>query len=150
MHHLLYRRSDPEDLLSGASPDYWANHWNKFDFRRRYPLHPDHCRLRFSVRFTSSHLPSSRFCDWVAFLRFMRLMRFVPNADHIWRGVGRALSASISIFLVLLTLNLILAVGATMLFGDLPDPASEILWRSGSVDLHDVQSVYRRGLVRSA
>lgn len=53
------------------------------------------------------------------FLRFWRMMRFVPNASHIWKGVIRSLKASVGVFLVLLGLNLILAMGANMLFHDI-------------------------------
>lgn len=101
--------------------DYWANHWNKFDFVVVILCIP--IIVNFVFPFDSKPLAIVTLLRLGRFLRFMRLMRFVPNADHIWRGIGRALSASISIFLVLLTLNLILAVGATMLFGDLPEPA---------------------------
>lgn len=52
-------------------------------------------------------------------LRFSRLMRSVPNAAEIWRGVVRALRASVAVFLVWFVLNLILAMGATLLFGDI-------------------------------
>src|SRR5690606_34840693 len=48
-----------------------------------------------------------------------RLMRSVPNATHIGRGVVRALRASVAVFVVLFVLNLILAMGANLLFGDL-------------------------------
>jgi len=51
------------------------------------------------------------------FLRFIRVMRFVPNAAHIWKGVVRALQASVGVFMVLFGLNLILAMGANLLFG---------------------------------
>ena len=53
------------------------------------------------------------------FLRFWRIMRFVPNASHIWTGVVRSLKASVGVFIVLLGLNLILAMGANMLFAQL-------------------------------
>ncbi|MBV7328648.1 ion transporter [Chloroflexi bacterium TSY] len=53
------------------------------------------------------------------FLRFIRIMRFVPNAEHIWTGILRSLRASVSVFLVLLFLNLSLSMGATMLFGEI-------------------------------
>ncbi|MFN3191679.1 MAG: ion transporter [Aureliella sp.] len=103
--------------------DYWANHWNKFDFLIVILCIP--IIVEFVFPFDSRPFAIVTLLRLGRFLRFMRLMRFVPNADHIWAGIGRALSASVSIFLVLLTLNLILAVGATMLFGDLGDPAPE-------------------------
>jgi len=51
-------------------------------------------------------------------LRFSRVMRFVPNASDVARGVMRALKASVAVFLVLFVLNLILAMGANLLFGE--------------------------------
>lgn len=53
--------------------------------------------------------------------RLFRVLRFVPDLDHLVLGVRRALRASIGIFLALLLVNLILAVMATLLYRDL-DP----------------------------
>lgn len=50
------------------------------------------------------------------FLRFIRLMKFIPNAARLWEGTKRALRASIGVFVVLFVLNLILAMGANLLF----------------------------------
>ncbi|MEM8735836.1 MAG: ion transporter, partial [Planctomycetota bacterium] len=110
-------------ILFRGFADYWANHWNKFDFLIVILCIP--IIVEFIFPLDSRPFAIVTLLRLGRFLRFMRLMRFVPNADHIWAGVGLALSASISIFLVLLTLNLILAVGATMLFGDLPSPAPD-------------------------
>lgn len=51
--------------------------------------------------------------------RLFRLMRFIPDREHLFAGVLRALKASVGVFLALLLLNLILALGATFLFRDL-------------------------------
>ncbi len=56
-------------------------------------------------------------------LRFSRLMRSVPHATEIWHGVVRALRASVAVLLVLFVLTLILAMGANLLFGDIPEAA---------------------------
>lgn len=96
---------------------YWANGWNRFDFiivGASLPLlvgpliHEE--LIGFSI------FPVLRLGR---FARFMRLMRFIPHAAEIGRGVVRALQASIGVFVVLLFLNIILALGATMLFGEL-------------------------------
>ena len=100
---------------------YWADHWNKFDFFIVLICLP--VLVDALVPTSTSELAVLTLFRLGRFLRFIRLMRFLPNSDHIWRGLSRALKASISIFMVLFTLNLILAIGATMLFGDLPDPA---------------------------
>lgn len=52
-------------------------------------------------------------------LRFVRVMRFILNATEIWVGVQRALKASVGVFLILFVLNLILAMGAHVLFATL-------------------------------
>lgn len=100
---------------------YWSDHWNKFDFFIVLICVP--VLIDALVPTSTSELAVITLFRLGRFLRFIRLMRFLPNSDHIWRGLNRALKASVSIFLVLFTLNLILAIGATMLFSDLPDPA---------------------------
>ncbi|MEZ4707068.1 MAG: ion transporter [Caldilineaceae bacterium] len=98
--------------------DYWSSGWNRFDFvimlaslplLLNLPFEPDSSRI-YAI---PTLLRMGRF------LRFVRVMRFVPNASHIGKGVMRALQASVGVFLVLFVLNLTLAVGATMLFGGL-------------------------------
>jgi len=94
---------------------YWVSGWNKLDFLIVMaglpflvgPFLPSVDLEAFSIVLL---LRLGRF------LRFWRMMRFVPNAGHIWKGVIRSLRASVGIFLVLLGLNLILAMGANMLF----------------------------------
>ena len=46
------------------------------------------------------------------------MLRFIPNATQIWKGVIRSLKASVGVFLVLILLNLILAMGANLLFNE--------------------------------
>lgn len=96
---------------------YWKSGWNKLDFLIVVaglpfligPFLPNINLEAFSVILL---LRLGRF------LRFWRMLRFVPNASHILKGVIRALKASVGVFLVLLGLNLILAMGANMLFHD--------------------------------
>ena len=45
-------------------------------------------------------------------------MRFIPNREHLYTGIKRALRASVGVFLAILLLNVILALGATELFGE--------------------------------
>lgn len=49
-------------------------------------------------------------------LRVMRFFQFVPNLQHILKGVARAFKASIFVFIMLLFLNFIFAVLTTYLF----------------------------------
>ena len=93
--------------------NYWKRGWNKLDFiivLGSSPLLLEPI-VGGSVQFFSIMLVGR-------FLRFLRIMRFVPNSEKIWAGVSRALKASAAVFLTLLVLNIILAMGANALFGD--------------------------------
>ncbi len=93
--------------------NYWKRGWNKLDFiivLGSSPLLLEPI-VGSSVQFFSIVLVGR-------FLRFLRIMRFVPNSEKIWAGVSRALKASAAVFLTLLVLNIILAMGANALFGD--------------------------------
>lgn len=97
--------------------EYWRNNWNRFDFwivLAGVPLllHPPFLGGALGAFAIAPLLRVGRF------LRFIRVMRFMPNAAHIWKGIVRALQASIGVFAVLLGLNLILAMGANLLFGE--------------------------------
>ncbi len=96
-------------------PEYWRNHWNKFDFcvvLASLPL-----LLNPFIDFNTNAFAVITLLRLGRFLRFIRVMRFIPNSDHIWRGIVRALKASVGVFLVLLMPNLILPY----------DPSSEQL-----------------------
>jgi len=93
--------------------NYWKRGWNKLDFiivLGSSPLLLEPI-VGGSVQFFSILLVGR-------FLRFLRIMRFVPNSEKVWAGVIRALKASAAVFLTLLVLNIILAMGANALFGD--------------------------------
>jgi voltage-gated sodium channel len=96
---------------------YWTSGWNKFDFTVVVLSLP---------ALLGPFLEVSQFA-FVLILRLGRLfrlfrvLRFIPNLDHLVTGVRRALRASIGVFLALVLINLILAVMATLFFGDL-DP----------------------------
>lgn len=96
---------------------YWRNNWNKFDFiivLLGVPVLLDpFLALRFQGAEVILLLRMGRF------LRFFRMLRFIPNVTQIWQGVMRSLRASVGIFIVLFILNLILAMGANWLFRDL-------------------------------
>ena len=53
----------------------------------------------------------------VRFLRLLRAMRFIPNAEHLWIGVTRALKASIGLVCILSLYALVLGTVACQLFG---------------------------------
>ena len=52
-------------------------------------------------------------------LRLMKLLKFIPNSDMLIQGIKRALKASIGVIMSLFILNLIFALGATILFRDI-------------------------------
>jgi len=96
--------------------NYWRSSWNKFDLLIVILGIP----LLFNPPLLGSPLGAYAIAPLLRmgrFLRFIRVMRFVPNAAHIWKGVVRALQASVGVFMVLFGLNLILAMGANLLFG---------------------------------
>ncbi len=94
--------------------EYFRSEWNRFDF---------------VVVMLSSPALFAPVADLETFggililrlgrlFRLFRLLRFIPDREHIFAGVGRALRASIGVFLALFLLNVILALGATFLFRD--------------------------------
>ncbi len=93
---------------------YWASAWNKFDFMIvaiAFPL-----LLDPFIPGEFEGVEAVLVLRMGRFLRFFRMLRFIPNATQIWLGVIRSLKASVGVFLVLILLNLILAMGANMLF----------------------------------
>ena len=101
----------------GGFTAYWSEGWNRFDFiivLGSLPL--------LASPFAGGILENAAFAMLLRLgrlFRLARLLRLVPDATKIWAGVQRALSASVYIFLMLFVLNLILAMGAIMLFGDI-------------------------------
>ena len=107
---------------AGGFQGYWRSGWNKLDF----------IIIVTSLPLLASPFVSETLEDFAILLllrlgrllRFSRLMRSVPHATEIWHGVVRALRASVAVFLVLFVLNLILAMGANLLFYDPAIPAT--------------------------
>jgi voltage-gated sodium channel len=94
-------------------PSYWSSGWNRFDF---------------IVVLLSSPVLLSHFIDvgdlsivlalrLGRLFRLFRVMRFIPNREHLWAGIKRALRASVGVFLALVVVNVVLSLGATQLFG---------------------------------
>ena len=96
---------------------YWKSVWNRFDF----------LVVIASVPVLISPFGNADLAEFTVvlllrlgrLLRFFRIVRFMPNAELIWRGVARSLRASVGIFLVLVLLIFILGMGANMLFGEI-------------------------------
>lgn len=93
---------------------YWKSAWNRFDF----------LIVLFSLPSLLEPIDTLSGFQMVLVLRMARLirlfklLRFIPHGPKIWTGVKRALRASISVFLVLFIINLLLAMGAAILFGE--------------------------------
>jgi voltage-gated sodium channel len=96
---------------------YWASWWNRFDFTI----------VVISLPALAGPVLDSHDFAFILVLRLGRLFRlfrvlaFIPNLDHLVLGVRRALRASVGVFLALMLIILILAVGASLLFRDV-DP----------------------------
>ena len=94
---------------------YWASHLNKFDF----------FIVLFSLPVLLLPVVDSRaFSVFLVLrlgrlIRFFRVLRFIPNIEHLLAGVKRSLRASVGVFVILFILNLAFAMGATMLFGEI-------------------------------
>jgi len=93
---------------------YWARGWNKMDFFIVVGSSPLLLQpfIDGDIGFFSVILVGR-------FLRLLRIMHFVPNSAQIWAGIIRALKASAAVFLTLAVLNMVLAMGANTLFGEL-------------------------------
>lgn len=99
--------------------EYFSSNWNRFDLVVTLlclpvlwePFIAGPNRLGWAPIFRTGRL-----------FRLFRLLRFIPNVDHLLIGIRRALRASIGVFLALFLVNLILALTATYFFEDVaPD-----------------------------
>ena len=94
---------------------YWTRGWNRFDFTVVALSTPS-----LLSPFIGAHIFSVVLVLRMARLvRFIRFMKFIPNGYKIWIGILGSLRASVGIFIALFILNLMFAMGATMLFGHL-------------------------------
>ena len=97
---------------------YWSNGWNRFDFIVVISSSPVLLSPIFDLK-TFSVLLILRLSR---LLRLFKILTFIPNRDSILNGIVRALKASIGVFIALLFLNFLFAMGATLLFGqDAPE-----------------------------
>lgn len=51
-------------------------------------------------------------------LRFLRVLRFIPHADQLWAGIGRALKASVGLILAFVFYLMVMGLIASHLFVD--------------------------------
>jgi voltage-gated sodium channel len=102
-------------LATQGRKKFWQSGWNRFDLTIVLLSSPVLLRPILDTQ------------DWSVvlvlrlgrLLRLFRTMRFIPNREHIYAGIKRALRASVGVALALFFINLVLALGATQLFGRL-------------------------------
>jgi len=101
---------------------YWSLGWNRFDLvvvLASAPLLIDPAGLLLEGLF----LRLSVF-RVARLLRVFRLLRFIPNAAHLWSGIRRALRASVGVLLAAAFYTFLLGLVAFYLFRDV-GPAGE-------------------------
>jgi voltage-gated sodium channel len=91
---------------------YWESGWNRFDFIIVIVSVP----ALFPVQGVKA-LKGVLVLRLGRLFRLFRAMRFIPNREHLWLGTKRALKASVGVFFALCIVNVILSIGATVLFG---------------------------------
>lgn len=96
---------------------YWRSAWNRIDFLIVVASLP--LLLSPFVSEGLEHFAVLLLLRLGRLLRFSRVMRSIPRAAEIWQGVIRALRASVAVIMVLFALNLILAMGANLLFHEI-------------------------------
>ena len=99
--------------------EYWQVGWNKMDFTVVCVSLP--VLAGPIVQIGLDNLALVLLFRLGRLLRFIRVLQYVPDAKRILKGVGRALKASVGIFLVLLIVNIFFGLGATLLFGEIPE-----------------------------
>lgn len=94
--------------------NYFESYWNIFDFILVVGSLPSLLMLFFPLPDTSLVMILRIF----RLVRIMRFIRFVPDVKKVITGLGRALKASIFVFLALLILDLLLAVITCHFYGE--------------------------------
>ncbi|MCB0652580.1 MAG: ion transporter [Saprospiraceae bacterium] len=94
--------------------NYFANGWNIFDFILVVGSLPSLLMLFFPLPDTSIVMILRIF----RLVRIMRFIRFVPDVQKVVTGLGRAMKASVFVFVALLILDLLLAVITCHFYGE--------------------------------
>jgi voltage-gated sodium channel len=92
---------------------YWALRFNRFDLLILCLSLPVLAAPRLSEAVAFVGIPVLRLAR---LFRLFRLLRFIPERDRLAAGVVRALKASVGVFLAIMLVNFILAMGAQVLF----------------------------------
>ncbi len=96
---------------------YFSDNWNIFDFIIVVVSLPSF--INFLPAFSFIHTSSFKLLRLFRLTRLLRFLRFVPRMDSIVRGLGRALKASVFVFIALVFLNLMLALFTCHFYGKL-------------------------------
>lgn len=106
------------ELIGKISVDgfgrYWRSNWNRFDFVVVVCSLP----LLLTPILDLHEFAAVLLLRTGRLLRFFRLLRFVPDADRIWHGVGRGLKAVAGVGIALGLYNVTLGLAACYLFAD--------------------------------
>lgn len=94
---------------------YWESLWNRFDFIIVVASLPTLLAPILDVKLFSIVL----ILRMGRLFRFFRVLRFIPNSEHLLTGIIRSLKASVGVFITLFMLLLVFSMGATILFGKL-------------------------------
>lgn len=97
--------------------NYWKSGWNKFDFVIVLVSAP----MLLSPILNTADFAVVLILRVGRLFRFFRIAKFVPNQEHLWSGIKRALAASVGFIITLCIYNFILAIGAAYLFAEI-DP----------------------------
>lgn len=106
---------------------YFTNNWNRIDFVIIVVSLPVLLSPWVEMYWMSS-LTALRL---LRLFRLFRLFRFIPGRDQMAAGIVRSLKASVGVFLGVVLVNIILALGAVVLFGEnADDPHFGTPWRA--------------------
>ena len=94
--------------------EFWRVGWNRFDIVIVALSTP----VLLAPWIESSDAGFFLILRCVRLLRLVRGFRFIPDRDKLWTGIKRALRASVGVFVWLVVYNLILGLGAHVLFGE--------------------------------
>jgi voltage-gated sodium channel len=94
---------------------YWRGGWNRFDFVIIALSLP-------SLLEPLGLLDTGIFSVFLVLrlgrlFRLFRILRFIPDHAHMMIGIRRALRASVGVFIAIVIVNFVLAIGGSMLFG---------------------------------
>jgi voltage-gated sodium channel len=115
---ILYFIVEASLKIRNLGKAYFKRGWNVFDFSITILSTPG-LIITLLPNLSIPWLSSASVLRAGRLLRFLRLLKFIPNSEHLLRGITRATKASVGVFLALGVLNITLALTATMLFSSI-------------------------------